>query len=110
MEIASLLEELKRIVPVPEAPIDVDQSMLADTIKALNVPFPQDYLAYARVYGSGTIMAKYAWEIISPFRPNFPEFVRKFFRRQDGYRQPMETQHLQGDCTIIHFPRRTSRR
>ena len=94
MEIASLLEELKRIVPVPEAPIDVDQSMLADTIKALNVPFPQDYLAYARVYGSGTIMAKYAWEIISPFRPNFPEFVRKFFRRQDGYRQPMETQHL----------------
>jgi hypothetical protein len=70
--------------------------MLGETIAALNVEFPSDYLAYARIYGTGTIIIEdaYEWEIYSPFRDTFYKFVRCFFDRQDVYRKATENEHV----------------
>ncbi len=90
-----MLEKLKQLLKPPESPIDVDESVLQGNIVQLGVEFPEDFMAYSRVYGSGTIsVTAYSWEIYSSFCPKFPKFVNKFFRREDSYRKAMDTDNL----------------
>jgi hypothetical protein len=90
-----MTNKLRKILPVPVSPIDADESVLPKNMKTLGVHFPNNYLEYGRIYGSGTISVKvYAWEIYSPFRPTYPKFVSRFFKRQDAYRKACETTNV----------------
>src|SRR5262245_4197011 len=90
-----MIENLRKILPIPESPIDTDESVLKKIAKALKVHFPNDYLEFGRTYGSGTIsVGVYEWEIYSPFRLTYPDFVRHFFKRQDAFRRAAETTGL----------------
>ncbi len=87
-----MLEKLLKILPVPESPIDTAESCLKKITKSLKVQFPTDFLEFGRVYGSGTISVEsYSWEIYSPFREKFPDYVKQFFKRQDAYRQAADS-------------------
>jgi hypothetical protein len=88
----ALLKKLQAIVPVPASPIDVGDVVMKKSMKTLKVGLPQDYLAYARIYGSGTVSCRvYSWEIFSPGRPSFPKFVSEFHDDQGVYRKAMDT-------------------
>jgi hypothetical protein len=90
-----MLRELRKLLPVPESPIDTDESVLAQNVEVLNVQFPEDYLSYGRVYGSGTISVRsYSWEIYSPFRTSYPQFVNDFVEAQSVYREAMDNFHV----------------
>ncbi|MCC9609092.1 SMI1/KNR4 family protein [Blastopirellula sp. JC732] len=84
-----MLDEVLTIIPIPEFPIDVDENAMKATQLELGVELPSDFLAYARVFGSGTIVIDetYDFEIYSPGRSTFIDFVRKFTDRQNQYRR-----------------------
>ena len=75
------IENLRKILPVPGSPIDTDESFLSQNQMALGTDFPQDYLEFSRVYGSGAITTVYRWEIYSAFRPTLPDMVKFFHDR-----------------------------
>ena len=87
-----MIGNLKKLLPIPITPIDIDESILQTNIAALKTDLPRDFIEYSRVYGSGGINVKfYTWEVCSAFRPSFPGFVADFFTCQAAFRDAMET-------------------
>jgi hypothetical protein len=91
----NFLEQIRTIVPVPASPIDVDEPVLRKNEAALNTRFPEDFVAYARVYGSGSVVAgPYSWEIWSPFRTAYPRIVENFAWIWGEVRDALETHEV----------------
>ncbi len=84
-----MIERVRSILPIPDAPIDIDESSLVDVQKRLRLEFPADFLEFARTYGSGTIVIDdtYDFEVYSSARPSFEQFIDTFITRQDRYRK-----------------------
>ena len=74
----------------PIDPLDSDGSNQARNEAVLRIKFPDDYLEFGRVYGSGTILAGYSWEVWSPFRLTYPLIVMEFSRICNIFREAME--------------------
>ncbi len=66
------ISELKTILKPPAKPLDCDEEMLARNETVLRIKFPNDFLEFGRIYGSGQIKTAYTWEVWSPFRPTYP--------------------------------------
>ncbi len=79
-----MFSDLRLLMPEPKFPIDVDTVFAEKNQEELGILFPDDYLAFGRIYGTGTIIVHldgesfYTWHIVSPFCPQYPAYVRKF--------------------------------
>lgn len=89
------LKQLAMIMPPPEAPIDVDTSILSMNIQEIGTNFPDDYLQYSMQYGSGEICVDpYSWEIWSPGRESYPATVKRFHELFAELRDALEASDL----------------
>lgn len=89
------LDQLTNILPIHNLPIDVCDTALATNLEQLGVELPEDYLAFSKLYGSGTIVIEndageviQSWEIFSAFRPTLPRIVSFFQKRFEAKRDP----------------------
>lgn len=86
------LTRLQTVLRPPSAPIDVDRKALWANIESLRISFPDDFLQYSLLYGSGTIrVGPYSWEIWSAARPSYPSTVANFSQIQSELRDALET-------------------
>ncbi len=90
-----LLEKLEPILLVPDKPIDTDTDTLEQNQQKMNVSFPEDYLEFSTLYGSGHFSADgRGIEFYSVGRVSYPDIVQDFFERQNEYREAMETYNV----------------
>lgn len=87
-----MLDELTCLLRPPESPIDVNETMLHENEATLGVSFPQDYVEFSRIYGSGAIsVTAYSLEVRCAFRPNVARYVEEFRYCKGEYRKAMQT-------------------
>ncbi len=83
---------LQSILHPPSTPIDVDGEALKVNTKVLKTAFPDDFVRYSSLYGSGTIrVGPYSWEIWSAARPNYQSIVSNFSQIHSDLRDALET-------------------
>lgn len=92
----NMLSELREILPVPESPLNADPAALEAVQGALGSSFPQDWLEYSRIYGSGfvRISGVESWAIYSAFQPSYPDIVTEFHQVWSADRESQEEQAL----------------
>src|SRR5438128_1827733 len=84
------MPEFVKILPPPVNPLDLAEPTLARNERVLRIKFPTDYVAFGRLYGSGTIKSAYSWEVWSPFRSTYPLIVLEFSRIWNIFREAMD--------------------
>lgn len=79
---------LAKHIPVPQHPIDT-------AVSPIRFQLPDDYLEFGSVFGSGTLsVGVYEWDIFSPYRQNYAQFVEQFSRIWMDVREALEMHHL----------------
>lgn len=74
-------------MPPPASPIDVDERVMRANEQILGIHFPPDYVAFSRVYGSGTIdVGNYWWKVESAAGPKLPHFILHYLCTRGGSR------------------------
>lgn len=82
------IDELKQVLPIPQLPIDTDPAQLQAEALGLRTGFPSDFVQYSLIYGSGRIhFGNYDFEVISAFRPQYPQFAKEFLEIFSELRQ-----------------------
>ena len=90
-----MLNQLRAILSPPNNPIDVNERILDENVKAIGVSFPVDYVEYSRIYGTGQVsVGKYKWEVWSAFRPRYLGLCQRFHDIWSEMREALETFHL----------------
>lgn len=83
---------LQTILRPPSTPIDVNEEVLRANMNFIKLSFPDDFLLYSSLYGSGAIyVGPYSWEIWSAARPSYPSAVAKFSQMHSELRDALET-------------------
>ena len=91
-----VLDQIKQMMKVPDTPIDAGDALqwqprLQRLLFVLQVDLPADFIEFCKVYGSGRVRGdNRSFEIISPFRPSFCEFVLGECRGQFRYKDSCE--------------------
>jgi hypothetical protein len=81
-----------KLLPVPASPVDLNESVLTQNESALGIAFPDDFVEYSRVFGSGVVdFGPYDVSIYSAFRPTYLEFCKKFHDINYEHREACET-------------------
>lgn len=78
---------LAQAIPPPAHPLDWNEWMLERNLRILSIKqFPEDFVDFGRIYGSGVFKAFYTWEVWSPARANYPSIVLNFARRTNKFK------------------------
>ena len=99
---ANKIQELAKIVVPPERPSDWDEASLERNRSILRIEFPDDYIEFGRVFGSGTFKAEvpaedslYDWEVWSPARETCPSIVMHYSRCLNDFKADTEVDDVE---------------
>lgn len=83
----SNLNALTNLMAPPGSPTHAEKNTLRMNERILGIKFPDDYVEFSRIYGSGRIsVGKYWWEIIGAFDEKLPHFILAFISTRGGFR------------------------